>query len=617
MTPAAWLGLLGRASLEGGLLVMVVWIVAAIGRGLPPAARALLWWAVSARLLLALLPLAAVNIPVANPLPALSRSVAARIATHADWSGASILPVASSAEPDAAGSVATGATPVATRPSLAPLRAAGHVLAAIREIAKARMARAPWPAAMAALAWALCALWGAGVVWRIRRWVREAVAIERAWARAEAIDDVAITAWLAPWLGAAARRVEVRVSGAFATPLVIGGAVGRILVPSGFAALPPGDRRAALAHEAAHLRRYDLSFGTVVAAAECAFWFHPLVLLAAHEYALAREEACDAEAMRLSGTAADRYGELLLRLGLETSPPTRVAVSCGSRQAGQLRRRIIMLAHASSRSRTRRVGAAALVLFACATLLPLRFIAPATASGSSGSPPDRTISLHGRTTIVSHDGDSSDESGIDAHEFSFGRRHAGNWFFWGTFDGQALAKLKRLEAGADQEDVFWFRDHDRAYFVHDPEALAHVSELLGPLEELSNTQSHFGDEQSKLGDRQSSLGEREAALSEEEAKLDSKLDDLEQQIEELNAEHRPAGALDRKRAELFQRQAGIHQRQQRLEREIDELDRMQESLGDTQDELDARSEKLMDGVVSEIHDFVRPLVESGKAQPAR
>ena len=593
MTPAAWLGVLGRASLEGGLLVFAVWALASMGPRLPPAARALLWWAASARLLLACVPLAPLNVPLANPIPAFARSVAARISAPAVSPGQQILPLAS-ADTDATD--APAGAPASRLPGFPGL---------------------PRAAAVAALAWTVCALWAAGVLLRLSRWARESATVERAWRAAAPIDDATIVAWLVPWLGDAAERVEVREGDDFATPLVLGGARGRILLPRGFASLPPADRRAALAHEAAHLRRHDLSFGVVVALAECAFWFHPLATVAAREYALAREEACDAEALRLSGATPDRYGELLLRIGLEPSPPARAAASCGSRRVEHLRRRILMLAHASSRSRGRRVGGSALVVAACVALLPMRFIAPASAANTADPGRDRTVTLHGKTTIVTQDRGPRVHGALDPEAFSFGRYHDGSWFFWGSFDDGTQAGIKRLESKAGDDELFWFRIHDRGYVIRDPQALDHLREMLAPIEELSSRQGRFGNEQGRLGDRQGAMGEREGALGAQEAKLDAQLDEIEQQLEDLDAHRKPTDEVRRRRDDLRQRRNDLQLRERALDREMEELGRMQDSLGRIQDDLGEQSEKLMDRAARDVLDYVRPLIASGKAQPTR
>ena len=64
MSPWSWMSSLGRASLEGGLLIVGVWVVCRSWRGLPAWARSGLWWLASARLLIALAPWTAISVPV-------------------------------------------------------------------------------------------------------------------------------------------------------------------------------------------------------------------------------------------------------------------------------------------------------------------------------------------------------------------------------------------------------------------------------------------------------------------------------------------------------------------------------------------------------------------------
>ena len=72
----------------------------------------------------------------------------------------------------------------------------------------------------------------------------------------------------------------------------------------------------ALAHELMHVRRRDVLLGCIPALAERLYFFHPLARLAAREYVIAREAACDAAVVRALDVPADDYGRLLLRLGV-------------------------------------------------------------------------------------------------------------------------------------------------------------------------------------------------------------------------------------------------------------------------------------------------------------
>jgi hypothetical protein len=67
---------LARASIEGALLVVVVWLLARVLR-VSPATRTVLWWCAAAKFVLALIRTAPIEIPV---LP--SRSAAAVATEH-------------------------------------------------------------------------------------------------------------------------------------------------------------------------------------------------------------------------------------------------------------------------------------------------------------------------------------------------------------------------------------------------------------------------------------------------------------------------------------------------------------------------------------------------------
>ena len=98
---------------------------------------------------------------------------------------------------------------------------------------------------------------------------------------------------------------RVRVSEDIGTPLVTGMFHPIIMLPAGgFEALSEREQRLALCHELTHIKRKDLWLGCVPAVAERVFFFHPLVHLAAREYALCREAACDAHVLAVAGRGA-------------------------------------------------------------------------------------------------------------------------------------------------------------------------------------------------------------------------------------------------------------------------------------------------------------------------
>src|SRR5205823_6829606 len=69
-----------------------------------------------------------------------------------------------------------------------------------------------------------------------------------------------------------------------------------------------------LAHELAHLKRRDLLWGWLPAAAHALFWFHPAVWLANHEWYAAQEMACDALAVQATAARTGEYERLMLKV---------------------------------------------------------------------------------------------------------------------------------------------------------------------------------------------------------------------------------------------------------------------------------------------------------------
>ena len=142
---------------------------------------------------------------------------------------------------------------------------------------------------------------------RVRGIVRRAGVLDLGSVRAEAEE-------IARGMG---RRspIAVRESTEIASPFVAGLWRPVLIVPSALTRrLSEPERRMALAHEIAHLRRADLLLGAVPALARTLLFFHPLAWLAAREYAAAREEACDAAAIAAARSDAGQYARLLLKV---------------------------------------------------------------------------------------------------------------------------------------------------------------------------------------------------------------------------------------------------------------------------------------------------------------
>ena len=270
------LAILARASVEGAIVAALVWAAIRWLPRLSPATRAALWWCAAAKFLLALIWVTPLELPVLPP-----RAAAAVAATRA----ASPASVTVESRTDRQGSRA--AVPTADD------------------------AGVNWPAI-------LLVLWGAGVltgvVIDLRRLAHTRRLIGRSSPATEKTEETA--AALAAALGLR-RTPVVRLSGEIATPLVVGVRRPCILLPAnGAPSLSEGEERMALCHELTHVKRADLWLGLVPAAAERAFFFHPFGRLAAREYLLCREAACDAAVIETLAASPQDYGRLLLTLGV-------------------------------------------------------------------------------------------------------------------------------------------------------------------------------------------------------------------------------------------------------------------------------------------------------------
>lgn len=319
---------LWRASWQGALWAALVWALTRAVPHMPSALRAGLWWLVSLKFVLSLGTLSPV------PLPLLSMPVPAGVESVGQ----------------------------------------GERMAAPSLVAPSRDAL-PWRQVGAAV---LLIAWGVGMAWQLKGHVRAWNSMRRLRLRALPLRQADIEKALQELSSAAGlRRVpRLLMSEEVTSPLAMGMLSPAVVLPvQGVRCLDLEALRMALAHELAHFQRRDLWLGWVPALAESVLFFHPLVRKTAREYALAREEACDAEALRLTGAAPGDYGQLLLSFGVTRAQGTAAALGA-SAHIHTLHRRLSMLEHVDVSAPRRRTSLrAALLLLGLAVLLPFQLVA--------------------------------------------------------------------------------------------------------------------------------------------------------------------------------------------------------------------------------------------------
>lgn len=326
---SAWVLQLGHACLWGSVGIAAVGVVCRVLPRLPAGVRAWLWWLACAKLLLGLCLASPLDLPV---LPAPALPVPTAPITAAPRTASSFLPPKPGASPQAA------AFPLAD---------------------------APTPAVQKAPRWPLIlfAIWLGGVA------VSLVLAICQFFALAQMQRGMAAVSFAAIDLEALARRMGLRRAPRVLTgpnvqaPCVVNWLRPAILLPPS-PNFTPTELRLTLAHEIAHVRRGDLLLALVPTLARIVFFFNPLIWWASAEWAAAREEACDAEALAVTNTPRADYGRLLLKLAAPEAAAPALGLSPGYRH---LRRRLVSLTHARQTPRWARLGVLALPL-----LLPWR-----------------------------------------------------------------------------------------------------------------------------------------------------------------------------------------------------------------------------------------------------
>lgn len=167
-------------------------------------------------------------------------------------------------------------------------------------------------------------------------------------------------------------------------PITFGFLRPAILFPSTASHWPPERLRLVLAHELAHVRRFDCLTQLLAEVACALYWFHPFVWLAASQFRKERECACD-DAVLNEGAKSSDYAEHLLDVVRSVNTkgaPVAMAISIHSYDL-QERLKAILKPHVNRRAATPKL-AAAVALIALCIIVPLATM-HAQAPGSTGS----------------------------------------------------------------------------------------------------------------------------------------------------------------------------------------------------------------------------------------
>lgn len=172
---------------------------------------------------------------------------------------------------------------------------------------------------------------------------------------ASMVQDRAVLELAQRWRSRFAIRRPVKLVTGGTSPFTVGILRPRIVLPPRL--LEPGRRRTlepVIAHEMAHIRRFDAVWLAWQNLLQAAYFFHPAIWIAGHQINAARESVCDDMVLARGAIPVAQYGRGLLAVLRDHSPDLYSAVSGMSPTARQLKTRLKNLQgdHTMKKSRT-------------------------------------------------------------------------------------------------------------------------------------------------------------------------------------------------------------------------------------------------------------------------
>jgi beta-lactamase regulating signal transducer with metallopeptidase domain len=622
-----------RASVAGTVAVGIAWMLVRLLPRLSPSACTFIWFCAAAKFVMALLwvsPMQLAVLPDRAPLAVLpdvrqtsSASVGGLPAQRSTALDAGILPATSSLVDPAAPATAL-------------------TMEADDSVATVMLSRT------IELVYLLGVTVAIGLA--ARQWRRMRAMVDRAPLAPEPVQSAA--AELASMLGVT-RVPLVRVSPSIDTPLVAGIWRPVILLPgSGLARLPWPQLRMVLCHELAHVRRRDLPLGGVPALAERLFFFHPLAHVAAREFALWREAACDAMVLETLGAPPRDYGRLLLDLGIARRH-AGLAAATAPWSLRHLKRRLLMLGTSSSASLSSRFFTAAAICVSLVVLAPMQLVGreqeappPPAAAPSPPAPvamvPVAPAALPAPPAppapVPALPATPATRAAMQVPPAAPARSSvSGSDFMLLTSDDQMVwhagsrdhMRIRSLQRNG--EPMLWFRYEGAEYVVRDPEVVAQAEAIWQPLSDIGKTQGELGAKQGALGAEQGKHGAAMGELGAEQGELGSRLGELAMKQASLSLQAAGRELSAEEKATLKLQEDEIRVEMKKLQEEMEALSlKMREFEAPMRDlqkqmeplakEMRALGDKMSDAAKkaeAEMRQLMESAVKEGKAEKVK
>ncbi|MBQ5943073.1 M56 family metallopeptidase [Massilia sp. AB1] len=289
-----------------------------------------------------------------------------------------------------------------------------------------------------------------------------------------------------------ARRVTLGLVDDLSSPVTAGWWRPVVLVPASLATgMPPHLLEALLAHELAHVRRFDYLVNLIQSAIEILLFYHPAVWWLSQRIRSEREQIADDLAASELGEPR-RLALALSELDLFQFTPQLAPGAHG----GDLMSRIKRLVRPEAEPLNWKLALPILGLATCAALYS--WTAPAHAAPQATQESAQEARSERREPRVVREA-------ARGEPYAVVRAKEGGFNISGSSDDWDDVKAARK---AIDGEFVWFRENGRSYYIQDRELMAKVNAAWAPVDRLGKQMDVYGKEMDKHGKKMEALGHR-------------------------------------------------------------------------------------------------------------
>ena len=387
------------------------------------------------------------------------------------------------------------------------------------------------------------------------------------------------------------RRVTLGLVDDLGSPVTAGWWRPVVLVPASLVSgMPPHLLEALLAHELAHVRRFDYLVNLIQSAIEILLFYHPAVWWLSQRIRSEREQIADDLAASELGEPR-RLALALSELDLFQFTPQLAPGAHG----GDLMSRIKRLVRPEAEPLNWKLALPILGLATCAALYS--WTAPAHAAPQAAPEPAAAHREHRETRVV--------REAARGEPYAVVRAKDGGFNISGSSDDWDDVKAARNAIGGE---FVWFRENGRSYYIQDPELMAKVNAAWAPVDRLGKQMDAYGKEMDKHGKKMEGLGRQM-----EQASSGVKQPASEREIREIDEGMQ---ALGRQMEELGRKLAETRDdaERERIERRMEEAGKRMEAAGKRMEQ--AHNSPQMRKAHAEMEALGAQMKEAGKPMDA-